>query len=105
YYYMLVVPGRPHQGPLPSLTAEEHELAGRLMRHITATASVPHNIAHYEDLEKAARYIEGALEGYGYPVARQTFMAGGKSVRNIGVTIEPAGSNPMPETIVVGAHY
>jgi hypothetical protein len=105
YYYMLVVPGRPHQGPLPALTAEEGDLATRLMRHITAIASVPHNVAHYDALEKAARTIESVLEGYGYRVERQAFTADGKAVRNISITIEPVSADASTETIVVGAHY
>lgn len=104
-HYMTAVPGRPHQGALPPITAEERDLAARLQRHIEAIASAPHNIAHYDELEKAARHIERALEGYGYPVDRQVYTADGKQVRNISVTIEPVGSPPSPETIVVGAHY
>ena len=104
-YYMTAVPGRPHQGAMPAITPEERELAARLQRHIEAIASRPHNIAHYEDLEEAARHIERTLEGYGYRVERQVYTVDGKQVRNISVTIEPAGSPSSPEAIVVGAHY
>ena len=103
YYYSVVVPGVSHQGPLPPLTAEERDLAARLRTHIAAIASVPHNIAHYDDLEKAARHIESALEGYGHAVERQVFTVEGRAVRNISVTIAPADA--AAETIVVGAHY
>jgi hypothetical protein len=112
YYYMLVVPGRPHQGPLPALTAEEQELAPRLKRHIDAIASVPHNVTHYDDLEKAALYIERTLEGYGHIVERQLYTVDGKTFRNISVTIAPQFTTMLTEldparheTIVIGAHY
>src|SRR5262249_28757854 len=56
--YMPGVPGRPHRGPLPPLTAEEQDLIPRLQRHITAIASREHNVTHYDELEQSARYIE-----------------------------------------------
>jgi ABC-type transporter Mla subunit MlaD len=37
-WYSLAVPGRPHEGPLPSLTAEEQKVAGLLEQHVTAIA-------------------------------------------------------------------
>jgi Zn-dependent M28 family amino/carboxypeptidase len=102
-HYMTAVPGEPHRGALPPLTAEETELAAALERHIATIAAREHNIAHYDELEKVARHIEATLAAYGYAVGRQDFAVDGKSVRNIDVTIEPGPSDP--ETIVVGAHY
>src|SRR4029453_9240643 len=64
-----------------------------------------HNLVHYDELEKVARYIEATLASFGYAVGRQEFLAGGKMVRNIDVTGEPAAPNADPEGIVVGAHY
>lgn len=103
YHYMLSVPGTPHRGALPALTAEERDLAARLKRHIAVIAAAEHNIDHYDELEKAARYIESVLEGYGYPVTRQVFTSRGKPVRNIDVVLEAPKINP--DVIVVGAHY
>jgi hypothetical protein len=109
-WYMTGVPGRSHRGPLPPLTAEEQALVPLLERHIAAIASREHNVAHYDELEKSARYIETALEAYGYAVNRQVFDAddvrsGPRSVRNIEVVIEPRDPGPATETLVVGAHY
>jgi len=110
-WYMTGVPGTPHRGPLPPLTAEEQALAPRLKRHIAAIASREHNVAHYDELEKSARYIETTLEAYGYTVNRQIFDAddfrsgGTRSVRNIEVVIEPRDGGSATETLVVGAHY
>jgi hypothetical protein len=109
-YYVVGVPGRSYRGPLPPLTDDEHALVPRLEAHLVAIASREHNVAHYDALEKSARYIEATLESYGYAVNRQTFDAddyvwGTKAVRNIEVVIEPREAGPATETIVVGAHY
>jgi hypothetical protein len=105
YHYMVAVPGRPHQGPLPPLTAEERKLADALRRHIEVIAAREHNLDHYDELEKVARYLEAALESLGYAVGRHPYEARGKRVRNLDAVIEPAPGHPDPEVIVVGAHY
>jgi hypothetical protein len=109
-WYMTGVPGRPHRGPLPPLTAEEQALVPRLKRHIAAIASREHNVTQYDELEKSARYIETTLESYGYTINRQTFDAhdlrgGTRTVRNIEAVIEPREPGQATETLVVGAHY
>lgn len=103
YYYMLGLPGQAHRGALPPLTQDERALAASLKTHIAAIAGREHNIDHYEDLEKAARYIERALAAQGYTPVPQEFTVRGKRVRNIEATIEAA--KPDADTIVVGAHY
>lgn len=103
YHYMLAVPGVAHRGPLPALTPEERDLAARLRRHVEVIAAAEHNLDHYDELEKAALYIERALEGHGYPVSRQVFEARGRMVRNIDVVLEAPKLDP--DVIVVGAHY
>ena len=103
YHYMLSVPGTPHQGALPPLTPEERDLAARLRRHVEVIVAAEHNVEHYDELEKVARYIEGVLESYGYPVTRQVFRSRGKDVRNIDVVLEAPKKDI--DVIVVGAHY
>jgi nucleotide-binding universal stress UspA family protein len=103
--YMTSVPGEPHRGPLPPLTAEEAALAAALKRHIETIAAREHNLVHYDELEKVARYIETTLESYGYAVGRQSFAVHGRPVRNIDATIEPAAERSDPDVVVVGAHY
>src|SRR3954454_18324511 len=103
--YVTAVPGEPHRGVLPPLTAEETALVASLKRHIAAIAAREHNVAHYDELEKVARYLEATLVSLGYAVGRQEFPADGKTVRNIDATIEPAAPASDPEVIVVGAHY
>jgi hypothetical protein len=104
-HYMTAVPGKPHRGPLPPLTPEEAVLAPSLARHIATIAAREHNVAHYEELEKVARYIEATLASFGYVVGRQEFLTDSKPVRNIEVAVEPAQASADPEVIVVGAHY
>ena len=104
-HYMTSVPGKPHTGALPPLTPEEAALAQSLKRHIATIAAREHNVVHYDELAKVARYIEATLASFGYAVGRQEFLTGGKMVRNIDVTVEPAAPNADPEVIVVGAHY
>ena len=101
--WMTSVPGRSHQGPLPPLTAEQRQLAQRLEEHVRAIATLPHNVRHPDELERAAGHIERALIGMGYPVHRQAFQAGRQKVRNIEIVVEPARANAA--TLVVGAHY
>jgi hypothetical protein len=102
--WMTAVPGRSHAGPLPPLTPDQAALAARLREHVRAVASGPHNLAHPEELERAALHIEAALEGMGYAVRRQPFSAAGREVRNIEAVVEPAAAAGA-KTLVVGAHY
>src|SRR5260370_18751070 len=104
-HYMTAGSGKPNRGALPPPTAEETALAASLKRHIATIAAREHNVAHYDELEKVARYIETALASLGYAVGRQEFLADGKPVRNVDVALEPAGQRADPEVIVVGAHY
>jgi hypothetical protein len=101
--YMTSVPGEPHRGPLPPPTADEMALATELKRHVETIAAREHNVRHYDELEKVARYIETSLEAYGYAVGRQVFTVEGRPVRNIDAAIEASLSDP--DVVVVGAHY
>jgi hypothetical protein len=103
--YVTAVPGVSHQGALPASTDAETATAARLLTHIRAIASKPHNVEHYDELEKAARYIEGALTALGYRPVPQIYQVDGRAVRNIEAVIEPARPDAATQTIVVGAHY
>jgi Zn-dependent M28 family amino/carboxypeptidase len=102
---MISLPGESYSGELPPLTDQERALAANLKKHIVAIATREHNIAHHDELEKVARYIETTLESFGYAVNPQSFVADRKMVRNIDVIIEPRSGAPAPEVLVVGAHY
>ena len=103
WWYALVVPGRPHAGPLPPATNDEQDIATRLKGHVVAIASVPHNMQHYPALERAAQYIEGTLQGLGYAVTPQVFAVAGRPLRNI--EVQRAAQSGDAPTLVVGAHY
>ena len=79
-HYMTAVPGTSHRGALPPLTPEEAALKASLERHIATIAAREHNVAHHDELEKVARYIEAALASFGYAPGRQEFLADGKPV-------------------------
>ena len=64
--YLTAVPGEAHQGALPPSSEAEKTTATRLLTHIRAIASKPHNIDHYDELEKSARYIEDMLKAVSY---------------------------------------
>lgn len=104
-WYCLGVPGWPHRGPLPPATTEEIDLAERLRAHVTAIASVPHNIHYYAELQAAAAYIEQALIATGYRVLSQPFDVDGREVRNLEVVIEPGAASRDTPSFVIGAHY
>ena len=104
-WYMIGVPGRTHRGALPPLSAEESDLTRRLAAHIAAVASRPHNVRHYAELEKSARYIEQQLVALGYAPFAQVYRVDGRDVRNIAATIEPPAAEPSPGSLVIGAHY
>src|SRR5882672_6189953 len=103
--YLTAVPGVSHQGALPPAADAEKATATRLLAHLRGIASRPHNIEHYEELEKSARYIETELQALGYQPAPQVYDVDGRAVRNIEVVIEPAAASTSTGTIVLGAHY
>jgi hypothetical protein len=103
--YVTSVPGEPHAGPLPALTDAETVTAARLAAHIRVIASKPHNVEHYDELEKAARTIERELQALGYQTVPQIYQVDGRDVRNIEVVIEPAQAHAARGTVLIGAHY
>src|SRR5260370_15863438 len=76
-HYMTSVPGRPHLGALPPLTPEEAALAQSLNQHIATIAPPEHNLAHYDELQHIARYIEADLASFAYAVDRPEILSYG----------------------------
>jgi len=105
--YALVFPLQPHQLPTSPLTTSEEKLAERLRSDVEAIASVPHNVAHYEELENSAATIEAHLGALGYAVQRQFYtLSCGTRVRNIHVVLAPSEPQGVRlPTYVIGAHY
>ena len=104
---MMVIrmPGHSYSGPLPPLTAQEHEVRQRLVTHVWTLADTigERNLWQYQGLEAAARYVEVTLRDGGYAVTSQTFDVGGKSVRNLATEI--VGARRPADMLVIGAHY
>jgi len=103
-WYMTAMPGERHRGRLQPLGMGDQALLANLKAHVVAIASEEHNVKHPTALERAARYIETTLAGFGYTVMRQEFEAGGVRVRNIEVA-RPGPGAGEPRLIVIGAHY
>ena len=104
-HYFTSVPGVSYQGTLPPSTDAEKATAARMLGHLRAIGGKPHNIDHYDELEKSARYIEDQLKVLGYQPVPQVYEVDDRQVRNIEVVIEPAAANASTGTIVLGAHY
>lgn len=102
--YMTNMPGTSFHGPLPPLTADGRQLAGRLREHVTRIAREEHNTSYPGQLEDVASYIESTLAGFGHTVRQQMFSVDGNRVRNLEVSLGGPGGRGS-KVIVVGAHY
>ena len=99
---MIRMPGKTWSGPLPELTAEESDLAGRLERDVTelAVRIGERNLNKPEAYRKAADFIEKRFGEAGFQTARHSFEVKEGTFENLEVEIP--GSD---EILVVGAHY
>jgi hypothetical protein len=99
------MPGPAFTGPLPALTAQQQAMRAGLERHVRSLA---HDIGErsddrYENVQRAATYIERELTALGYRVVSQEFSARDRGYRNLEATL--AGAGLVQEVIVLGAHY
>ena len=105
WWVMLAMPGHTHTGPLPPLT--KHEVATRdtLQRDIEMLAGKigERHIWKYDNLAKAADYIEAQMQHAGYNVERQGYEAEGKTCYNLIAQI--TGTDAPDEIVVIGGHY
>jgi hypothetical protein len=102
-WYMVRVPGVSYPGEPQPPTPAERSVADTLRRHVTAIASREHNLGQRPALDEAAQYIERALAGYGYTVARQPIETEFGAVHNIEAEVQ--GDSRGGEIVLVGAHY
>lgn len=102
---MIRMPGRSYRGPLPPPTEEEQTLAQQIEKHLhMLTVQIgERNLARYEQLVRAAEYIETSLAQMGYAVHRQEYQVDGRIVWNIWA--ETTGRQAAEEIIVLGSHY
>jgi hypothetical protein len=104
-YLMSKMPGRSFSGPLPELSVAEQFLEDRLRSHVDILAGSigERNLWQYDNLERAADYIEKQFKLTGLPTRSLPYEAAGKQVRNIEAEI--LGTDESPASLVVGAHY
>jgi Zn-dependent M28 family amino/carboxypeptidase len=103
--WMVSMPGESHRGPLPPLSPREHEIALALKRHVETLAGEigERNLIHYQELCRAADFIEAALSSAGWVTRDQAFEVSRLVYRN--VIAERIGTTHPAEIVVVGAHY
>ena len=104
-YFMSRMPGRSFSGPLPELTASELLLKDRLHTHVETLAGkiVERNVWQYDNLQRAAEYIEEEFKQAGLYTRSIPYESAGKQVRNIEGEIP--GENDSSGILIVGAHY
>lgn len=102
---VVLMPGRSWRGPLPEMTAEQKEIEEQLRRDVQTLAGDigDRNLWHFDEMGKAADFIEGRLRDAGYAVTRESFTADAKQFQNI--IAEKRGSTKPEEIVIVGAHY
>jgi hypothetical protein len=98
------MPGASYAGPFAPLTAHERDLEGALQRDVAALAGHGgRSLNRPETLAAAAGFVERALAGAGYTVARQRYEVRGRACDNL--EVEVPGAALQDEIVVVGAHY
>lgn len=104
-YGAVVMPGTRHRGPLPELTASQHERSARLERHVRTLASElgQRSIWNPRKLAECALYLKGELAALGYEVREHSYVTRGTTCPNFEVIL-PGTALPR-DVVVVGAHY
>lgn len=89
----------------PPLNDEEIRYRDILRQDIERLASDigERNIQQYENLCKAADYIQSSLENAGYEVQRQGYQVAGRTCYNI--EAEVSGDRKGNEIAIIGSHY
>lgn len=103
--YGLNMARRQKKHVLSPLTKPELEARQRLHRHVEILAGQigGRDFVLYDNLQRAADYIEKQLRSFGYVPLRQTYEADGKSFAI--VETEQRGAKSSWEIVVIGAHY
>jgi Zn-dependent M28 family amino/carboxypeptidase len=103
---MVWMPGRSFRGTHSPLDAREEKIRDVLEQDLTVLGQDigDRNVSRrYEQLVKAAEFIERSLQESGYETRRQEFTVDEHTVWNIDV--ERTGGRHPEEIVVVGAHY
>ena len=90
----------PGSSPAPAVDPARLEAHVRML----AVTLAPRDVAHGENLERAAEYVRTQLATSGGRPVGQTWSVDGRTVRNVGVRFGPEPARGG-ECVVVGAHY
>lgn len=104
-WQMTQMPHTSYKGPLPSLSADQSELAGRLsedVRYLSKTIG-ERNVHRAGSLYTTSEYLRGNLAQAGYAVSGKPFAVDGHEVTDLEADL--AGSSSAAGVVVVGAHY
>jgi Peptidase family M28 len=98
------MPGMSPSGPLPPLTAAEETSRARLRADVDTLAGPYADRSFATDaLDSASAFVERRLVDAGHAVTAQSYQAGGRTVRNLEVTVR---GTVFPDSIIlIGAHY
>ncbi len=110
-FFMFQIPGKSYHGPVPSLTDEQMALRDQLRKDVATLAGQigDRNVnTEYENLCKAANFIEESFAEAGYKVSRQGYEVSlhgleGRECYNLETEI--VGSERPDEIVIIGAHY
>ena len=110
-FIMFRIPGKSYHGPVPPLTDEQMVLRYQLRKDVATLAGEigDRNVStEYENLCKAADFIEESFVEAGYKVSRQGYevsLYGFKGRQCHNLEAEITGSEKPNEIVVIGAHY
>lgn len=111
WFFMIRIPGKSYQGPLPPLTDGQKSLRDRLRKDIDKLAweiGDRNASTEYANLCKAADFIELSLFEAGYRVLRQGYETSLYSLKGrecYNLEVEIAGVEKRNEIVIIGAHY
>ncbi|MGH7528871.1 MAG: M20/M25/M40 family metallo-hydrolase, partial [Gemmatimonadales bacterium] len=99
------MPGPAFHGPLPPLTLQQEAVRQILLQHVHVLAGEigERSDRRYDNVRRAAAYIEAQLAALGYAVLSQEFTAQGRPYRNLEATL--GGTSRPHEVVILGAHY
>ncbi len=108
---MFRIPGKSYHDPVPPLTDEQMVLRDQLRKDVTTLASEigDRNVStEYENLCKAANFIEESFVETGYKVSQQGYevsLYGLEGRECCNLEAEITGSESPDEIVIIGAHY
>lgn len=98
------MPGKSHQGPLPTATASQNQLAQELRAdvvYLAQTIGERNSTQKYEQLQKTRDWLRQQLTRAGYRVKNQDYKIGQQVFSNLECDLPGQSS----QVVVVGAHY